>query len=682
MPAHQLTGQAADPDGILPPASRAAGQEWQQVYIQFADWAASEQDAVQHLVPLLSQAHADGLVTAWWFMRKHPCWRLRLRPGPGGHATMTHLAAALDGLAANRKIHRWWPGIYEAEEAAFGGPKGMTAAHDLFTADSQCVMDLISGTEMGLGRRELSLLLCGILMRSAGLEFYEQGDTWHRAARERPLPPDVPAERLTGMSASLMTLILADTTSDGGLLGPSGPAAAATGWADAFRHAGRTLGADARAGVLQRGLREVLSYHIIFHWNRLGLPARQQAILAWSARGAILGPPHPAPAGPVRRRSRVAGAALGLDRIATRFPLVPRPRLACPDLETRVRQVRDYALSCHQPAEPEDRVDRACTAWNQAALIAADCGLPELAARLCERQFAILRSAWPVGGRTAIASLQPLVNLARLDIRAGLPEQACQALDQIHHAVNHGGSAVIHGAVVSLDGFTTAGAAAPVHRWLRDVLLQDGTRALAATGQWARAAEHAARYDDTPDRLLEGRQARIIASSDTGNAAGALDLIDASNRTEPWEHAVAACLRALACLKTSGPLPSGIIAALAAVPNACQQAVPGTVLFRIRLALTVAELTIALDGPHDDLVTNAIENARQSGDAQAAREILGHPAARSHLTPAFAGELAGLVDRAGLGRGSVPQALMANLTASVDAAETVLTLALEQRHRS
>jgi thiopeptide-type bacteriocin biosynthesis protein len=53
---------------------------------------------------------------------------------------------------------------------------------------------------------------------------------------------------------------------------------------------GQTLGTLARSGTLQRGQREVLSYHVIFHWNRLGLSALRQAILARTARDAILGP--------------------------------------------------------------------------------------------------------------------------------------------------------------------------------------------------------------------------------------------------------------------------------------------------------------------------------------------------------------------------------------------------------
>ena len=66
----------------------------------------------------------------------------------------------------------------------------------------------------------------------------------------------------------------------GPLLGASGPLAPTASWAEAFRQAGQTLGAAARKGTLQRGLRKIISYLVIFHWNRLGLPFRTQSILA------------------------------------------------------------------------------------------------------------------------------------------------------------------------------------------------------------------------------------------------------------------------------------------------------------------------------------------------------------------------------------------------------------------
>ncbi|MGH3908148.1 MAG: thiopeptide-type bacteriocin biosynthesis protein [Pseudonocardiaceae bacterium] len=261
---------------------------WWQVYIRFTDWDLAEPAVADHLAPLLQRAEADGMIAAWWFIRKHPCWRLRLQPGPAGRAMTANLAAALDQLTTEGQIGGWWPGIYEAETAAFGGNPGIDIAHDLFCADSRAIITMLRSEETTLGRRELSLLLCSTLMRAANLEWYEQGDVWHRVTQERPLPTDIPTAKMTAMADEIKHVMLADATPNGPLLGASGPLTSAASWAEAFRQAGQTLGATAREGTLQRGLREIISYLVIFHWNRLGLPVRTQSILAGAARGAIL----------------------------------------------------------------------------------------------------------------------------------------------------------------------------------------------------------------------------------------------------------------------------------------------------------------------------------------------------------------------------------------------------------
>ncbi|UIX34498.1 thiopeptide-type bacteriocin biosynthesis protein [Streptomyces sp. GQFP] len=280
---YQQAGQQALAQQAGPPA-------WRQLYIQFTDWDKAEQTASDHLVPVLDLAQQDGLITGWWFIRKHPCWRMRLLPAVGTQQLPLALAGLLDELTAAGHIHRWWPGIYEPETAAFGGDISMTIAHTLFHADSHAILTTGHGE---LGRRELSLLLCATLMRAAGLEWYEQGDVWHRVTRERPLPSDVPAAKVHAMADSLRQLLLADTSPAGPMLQSDRALKPAADWVSAFRQAGRDLGTAARDGVLDRGLREVLSYHVIFHWNRLGLPARTQSVLAHAAHTAILHPVDP-----------------------------------------------------------------------------------------------------------------------------------------------------------------------------------------------------------------------------------------------------------------------------------------------------------------------------------------------------------------------------------------------------
>lgn len=252
---------------------------WWQLYIEFTDWPHAEEAAAEHLAPLLDTATAG-----WWFIRKHPCWRVRLRKD----SWRTVPGSELDELAARGHIQSWWHGVYEPETRAFGGPEGMTVAHELFCADSHAILNVLPGAAGRLGRRELSILLCTVLFRGAGLEWYEQGDAWHLVAEDRPLPADVPIVRLQAMAESLRLLMSADLASDGPLLSEISPLPVTAEWAGAFRRAGQALGASARAGTLERGLRRVLAYHVIFHWNRLGLPLRTQSILATAAHTAIL----------------------------------------------------------------------------------------------------------------------------------------------------------------------------------------------------------------------------------------------------------------------------------------------------------------------------------------------------------------------------------------------------------
>ena len=293
---------------------------------------------------------------------------------------------------------------------------------------------------------------------------------------------------------------------------------------------------------------------------------------------------------------------------------------------------------------------------------------------LGEGQFRLFHAHWPLAGRTAIAALQPLVNLARLDIRAGNPETAYQTLDQIWHAVEHGGSAQIRGTTLSCDEFTRDAAdRSEVLPWLRNILLQDGTRALASAGRWEQAAENAARHE----QLRESRQAQVITLARSGQPDAALALLGASMITEPWEEAVARCLRTYAHLTTGHPAPDDVAQTLTATRLACQRADRQATMFQLRLGLTTADLAAELDaGTANSFITEILEAAGQSADAYAAREVLGHPACQAHMTPAQAATFTTLVEQAGLGQGTITPPLLADLTQSVSTAAAILAQAL------
>ncbi|MFE9963768.1 thiopeptide-type bacteriocin biosynthesis protein [Streptomyces sp. 900116325] len=267
-------------------ARHATATDWWQVYLHFTDWTDADTTFTKQVLPVLREADAAGLMSGWWYTRKHPCWRLRLRLQPKAGTKLT-LGDGFDRLVSDGHLQRWWPGIYEPETAAFGGAVSMTAAHALFVTDSREAQQLRQRGDLAVGPRELSVLLCTIMMRGAGLEWYEQGDVWHHVITEehRSAINDVPTDSLNARSREIRPLLFADADA---LLRPGGPLEPVAEWATAFRAAGQALSRAVRDGTLDRGLRQVLSYHVIFHWNRLGLSIRGQSILAWAAREAIL----------------------------------------------------------------------------------------------------------------------------------------------------------------------------------------------------------------------------------------------------------------------------------------------------------------------------------------------------------------------------------------------------------
>ncbi|MFF3257795.1 thiopeptide-type bacteriocin biosynthesis protein [Streptomyces sp. NPDC002932] len=267
-------------------ARHAATTDWWQAYLHFTDWADADTTFTAHVLPVLREAEAAGIIDGWWYTRKHPCWRLRLRLEPKAGTKLT-LGDSFDRLVSDGHLQRWWPGIYEPETATFGGAASMTAAHALFVTDSREAPQLRQRGDLTVGPRELSVLLCTIMMRAAGLEWYEQGDVWHRVITEehRSAVSDVPADRLDARAQEIRPLLFADSDV---LLRPGGLLEPVAEWAAAFRTTGQELRRAVQAGTLDRGLRQVLSYHVIFHWNRLGLSMRSQSVLAWAARAAIL----------------------------------------------------------------------------------------------------------------------------------------------------------------------------------------------------------------------------------------------------------------------------------------------------------------------------------------------------------------------------------------------------------
>ncbi|MEV0633239.1 hypothetical protein, partial [Nonomuraea wenchangensis] len=250
-----------------------------------------------------------------------------------------------------------------------------------------------------------------------------------------------------------------------------------------------------------------------------------------------------------------------LSAAVRRFPLVGRARPACPSLSERVKEIADIAdIAARQGA---DALHEGAHALNKAALLASDCGLPDLARDLCWQHIDIYRTAGPtLTVLQARYMLEPALNLARLQIRADPGEHALRLLDAMYQAVMGGTDLEIEGQTLPLTNL--AGTQEEHHRlreWVWLQYLADGIRALALAGRWDEAVTHAKAHRGIGLHLMEGRQAEIIAHCLRGAPGAARAVLEESTPTEPWEQQVAACLRVM-CAEPKEPPTSHDMAAM------------------------------------------------------------------------------------------------------------------------
>lgn len=255
---------------------------WCQANIAFPAWQRSETLALAHLAPILRTAEDEGFLPVWFVVRKRPCWRVRYLPSDGGQG---RIGQELDALTADRHIAGWTEVIYEPEVHAFGGAEAMECAHRLFHRDSRNLIDHLPG-DSGIHRRETSLILCSLLMRSAGLDWYEQGDVWARVSAHRTPPPESGQNSRDRLHAAVHRLI---SVKGEDLMRTGGPLAHAAEWARAYSDTGRHLAHLNNTGQLHRGLRDILAHHVLFAWNRIGLPHDTQASLCAAAKTVVFG---------------------------------------------------------------------------------------------------------------------------------------------------------------------------------------------------------------------------------------------------------------------------------------------------------------------------------------------------------------------------------------------------------
>ncbi|GIF01608.1 hypothetical protein [Paractinoplanes rishiriensis] len=370
-----------------------------------------------------------------------------------------------------------------------------------------------------------------------------------------------------------------------------------------------------------------------------------------------------------------------------RFPLLGRPRPDCPALPARVREIAE-AVDTARHRAGHGMAD-AAHALNKAALIASDAGMTDLARHLCWQHIDTYRNARrPLTILEARYLLEPVLNLARIQIRTDQGAAALRLLESMYDAITQRCDLVI--ADQSLPLANLLGEPADrrqLRQWVWLQLIGEGIRALAHAGRWDDAADHARHHNGIGDHLMEGRQAAIIALCLRGDGQQARALLAESTTTEAWEQDVAACLQ-LMCLH-AGDKPTAAIGEVPLVTAAVARYDGSTgtanyASYRARLGLTIATLTNNIStSTASVLLTRVAEDAINSADGYAARDVLGFRDPVEGVTDAQRRRLSHLAAEAGLGTGTLPQSILRRLTAVSEEALAMLDTALAagSRHR-
>ncbi|MDP9792519.1 hypothetical protein J2S43_001031 [Catenuloplanes nepalensis] len=322
------------------------------------------------------------------------------------------------------------------------------------------------------------------------------------------------------------------------------------------------------------------------------------------------------------------------------------------DLQKRARHARENGDAA-----------AATAVFNLAALVASDCGMPDLARTWCHR----LATVALTHGNKPQHALEPIVNLARLHIRAGNGSAAWTLLEALFQAVDTRTDITIDGITIPVALLTDKPEThAETRKWLWTVLLGTGAHALATAGRWEEASQRLSQYKGIGTRMLDGRQVAIIAHTVAGRNEHARAMLNATQPSEPWENAVTACLS----LHVPAGSPADATAAALTAYERLDHAKPGLAVFHLRLGLIVID---ALEDGHPARGQITASLIRQAiSDGYAARDLLANQGHLNIATIQQVRQLNGLVSSCGLARGTMSTNCLATIDSALSTARSVI----------
>jgi thiopeptide-type bacteriocin biosynthesis protein len=164
------------------------GSEWLYAKL-YTGTGTADQILNQLVAPLVRSSLTSGAADAWFFMRyPDPDWHLRLRFHGDPRRLHAEVLPALETAAApvleSGQLWRLQLDTYEREVERYGGDRGIELAEQVFAADSDAVLTMLSGLS-GDGGLDLRwrLAMCGIdlLFENLGLVLDEKRSLMRRA---------------------------------------------------------------------------------------------------------------------------------------------------------------------------------------------------------------------------------------------------------------------------------------------------------------------------------------------------------------------------------------------------------------------------------------------------------------------------------------------------------------------
>ncbi|WP_045876470.1 thiopeptide-type bacteriocin biosynthesis protein [Pseudofrankia sp. DC12] len=271
LPADQLEAALTTYHAAGTAAVTRSTDRWYTTRLAFADQRRAEKTMATVVGPLLDTLCVGPMPVDWWFTRRESDWRVYLR-----HPDPAVLGVFLHDLGRGRPVAATQPLVHDPDMRPYGGPAGLAIAYQLFVAESHGIL-AYARSSLPLERRDLSILVVDVLLAAAGLSFVARGGVYAQAIALGRHNEAVEPAGARMLAAKLHEVLTNPNVRKAAAVGP---------WADACVAAGGQFAAMDAAGLLSRGLIDVLAAVVRAQWARLGLSSTVQAVLALAAHDA------------------------------------------------------------------------------------------------------------------------------------------------------------------------------------------------------------------------------------------------------------------------------------------------------------------------------------------------------------------------------------------------------------